>query len=68
MQNTCHKKNGPAVLQEGFSLWDAPYFFYRGNLKTLHCRLLHLFIPNGRSSIPIAHICCSTDGKTDGVK
>lgn len=73
MDNT--SKKGSVVLQEGFSLRDALYFFtgrplflYRGNLKTLHCRLLHLFISNGRNSIPNAHICCSTDGKTDGVK
>lgn len=65
MDNTSKKLGRFA---RGLLVAGRPLFLYRGNLKTLHCRLLHLFISNGRNSIPNAHICCSTDGKTDGVK
>lgn len=59
-------QSGSVVLYEGFSLWDALYF-YAAAIKLLPCQLLHLFASNGRSPIPTVRICCSTNGEIGGL-
>lgn len=51
----------------GLLFMGRPLFLCRDNRKILHCQPLLLFDPNGRSPIPTARTCCSTNGEVDGL-